>query len=575
MKKRLTIIFILMMLLSVPLIGCMNTNAPKSDDDKTEVKENNLIDSEEIEKDIGNVEGDNPAYERGNTLTVAASSLKGVFNPILANDVYDMWVTRGVFDPLVGYDATGAVVANGVASDWKVSKDRLTYTFNIKKGIKFHDGEELTAADVEFTYYAIADPEYDGSRGPVVEDLVGMAAYRTGAVDKIIGIKVIDNYTISFTINEANINKIRDFNYGIMPKHYYAYNSWAEFKSKLKEPVGSGIMKFKTYEPDEYVALETFEGYYKGAAKIDGVIIKIIPEETQPTAIASGSVDLANPAATIETYEMMVGTGIVNVQEFSDNSYRYVGFNLRKDKFADKGVRQALAYGIRMDEYIKNEWKGFAQRVNSPILPNSWAAANPSVLNEYNYNLEKAQLLLAEAGWIKNSEGKLMKDGEAFVIEWTTYSESQWPLNLIAIARNNWGELGIEVNVNVLDFNNVVTKVFDNQDFDVWNMVWSVALDPDPYEIFHSDNMTLGGFNAGGFNNEKSDELIKLAGSEYDQKKRSKYYQEWSKLVNEELPYLFVSSDVKIWGANKRVKNMTLGSYWDWVSNLETIELEY
>jgi peptide/nickel transport system substrate-binding protein len=360
-----------------------------------------------------------------------------------------------------------------------------------------------------------------------------------------------------------------------MPKHYYAYETWDEFKSKLREPVGSGIMKFVTYETGQYAEMETFEDYYKGPAKIDGVIIRMIPDETQPAAVASGEVDLANPAANIETYETMIDTGIADVQEFLDNSYRYVGFNLRKDKFADKRVRQALAYGIRMDDYIENEWEGFAQAADSPISPISWAAPDQSTLNKYDYNPEKALELFAEAGWEKNDEGKLMKDGEQFVVEWTTYSEAEWPLNLIAVAENNWGELGIEVNANVMEFNAVVTQVFDEQDFDVWNMAWSLAIDPDPYAIFHSDNTNLGAFNAGGFENERADELIEAGRSTYDQEERAEIYAEWAQLANEELPYMFVSIGTRIWGVNNRVKNMEIGPYWAWTDALETVELDY
>jgi len=575
MKKKLAFLLVLMMLLSFAFVGCTNTEAPVNEEEGTEEAEEVVEETSDDETEVADVGPENPAYERGNVLTVATSSLKGFFNPILANDVYDMWVVDAVFDPLVGYDATGAVDNNGIATDWEISQNKLTYTFNIEEGIKFHDGEELTAEDVEFTYYAIADPEYDGSRGPAVADILGVEAYRAGETDTIRGIEVINDYTISFTITRPNVSKIRDFGYGIMPKHYYTYDSWDEFKSKLREPVGSGIMKFVTYETGQYVEMEAFQEYYKGAAKIDGVIIRMIPDETQPTAVASGEVDLANPAANIESYEIMIDTGIANVQEFLGNAYRYVGFNLRKEKYADKRVRQALAYGIRMDEYIKNEWEGFARAADSPISPISWAAPDQSTLNKYDYNPIKAQALLAEAGWVKNDEGKLMKDGEQFVVEWATYSEAEWPLNLITVAENNWGELGIDVNANVMEFNTLVTKIFDEQNFDVWNMTWSLAIDPDPYAIFHSNNTNLGAFNAGGFKNERADELIIAGRNEYNQEKRAKIYQEWAQLANEELPYIFVSIDTRIWGVNNRVKNIELGPYWTWVDGLETIELDY
>lgn len=579
MKRSLALILVLLLVLSFSLTACSPAEEPAEETTEEEVTEEateeEATEEEEAEEEAVEEGPENPALERGNVLTVATASLKGLFNPILASDVYDMWVVDLTFDGLIGGNPSGEVTTDGLATDWDVSEDKLTYTFYIEEGIKFHDGEELTAEDVEFTYYAIADPDYDGSRGPAVADIVGVEAYRNGETDMIEGIKVIDDYTISFTITEPNVKKIRDFGYGVMPKHYYAYETWDEFKSKLREPVGTGIMKFKSYETGQFAEFEKNEDYFKGAANIDGVVIKMVPTETQAAAVASGDVDLANPSANIETYETMIDTGIADVQEFLGNSYRYVGFNLRLDKFADKRVRQALAYGINMDDYIETQWEGFAQACDSPVSPLSWAAPDQSTLNKYDYNPEKAQELLAEAGWVKNDEGKLMKDGEQFTIEWTTYKESEWPINLIAVAENNWGELGIDVTANVMEFNAVVTQVFDEQDFELWNMGWSLAIDPDPYSIFHSDNDVLGGFNAGGFQNDRADEIIEAGRSEYDQAERARLYQEWAQLANEELPYMFVSIGTVTWGVNNRVKGMELGPYWTWPSTIGDIELEY
>jgi len=106
-------------------------------------------------------------------------------------------------------------------------------------------------------------------------------------------------------------------------------------------------------------------------------------------------------------------------------------------------------------------------------------------------------------------------------------------------------------------------------------MACSLAIDPDPYAIFHSDNTNLGAFNAGGFENERADELIEAGRNEYDQEKRSEIYAEWAQLANEELPYMFVSIGTRIWGVNNRVKNMEIGPYWTWVDALGTVELDY
>jgi peptide/nickel transport system substrate-binding protein len=209
------------------------------------------------------------------------------------------------------------------------------------------------------------------------------------------------------------------------------------------------------------------------------------------------------------------------------------------------------------------------------VSPISWASPDLSKLNKYDYDIGKARKLLAEAGWVIDDDGKLMKNGEQFIINWTTYKDAEWSLNLIAIAKNNWGELGIKVVENVMEFDDATEEIFNKQNFEVFNIRWMLSVDPDPYELFYSENDKLGEFNVIGFHNDKADEIIKLARAEYDKEKRVELYQEWAEIANEELPYLYVSIGTTIWGVNDRVKNLKLGPYYDWVSCLSDIELEY
>jgi len=569
-KKKITLIIII--IFSFFIIACSGTKTNKvfKDEKKIENDKTEYVKESEVESELVNKE-----LKRGNVLTVAISSVKGNFNSIAYDSIYDYWVSEMVFNPLVCFDENGLVNDKGLAKNFEVSEDKTIYTFFLKKGVKFHDGKELTTKDVEFTYYTLADPYYDFSRNSEVFDIVGVKEYMNGEADKIDGIKVIDEYTISFVIKEPNVKKINEFSYGIMPMHYYSYDNFDEFKLLLDKPVGTGIMKFKKYFPGEKIVLETNENYFGGNAKIDGVEIKLIPIESHVLALTSGEIDICNPEANLINYEIMKNSKVVNVQEFIDNSFRFIGLNLRLDKFSDKRVRQALVYGLRLEDFIETQWKGFARPCYSPVSPISWAAPDITKLNKYEYDIEKAKKNLSDAGWVKNADGKLMKNGEEFIINWTTYKEAEWSLNLLNTAKNNWGELGIEVVPNVMEFNEVINEVFDKQNFEVFNMRWSLSSDPDPYELFYSENDKYGKFNAVGFHNDKADKIIIDARKEYDKEKRAKLYQEWAKIANDDLPYIYVSIGTAIWGINNRVKNIKLGPYSDWVSNLDKIELEY
>lgn len=556
-KKASILLLSLTLASSMFLVGC-GKNKNSGDTNKTS----------------SNASEANPAKERENVLTFATTSLDGAFNPIMWDNVYDRYVVHLVFSPLVNHDAKGKVVP-AVAKSWDISDDKLTYTFHLNEGIKFHDGKELTAEDVEFTYYKLSSSDYTGSRGNLVSDIVGAKEYRDNEnVKTIEGIKVIDKYTISFKVKSPNIKKIWDFECGILPKHYYDVDNWDKFLALNQKPMGSGPMKYSDYAVSQYLQLDSFDDYFKGRAKIDGVIIKLTPVETSISEVAIGNIDLTSPSANQKNIDMMTENGFVGIDEFATNGYNYLGFNLRLKKFQDKKVRQALAYGLNRKAFIESQWEGHATVCNTPLSTVSWAYTDD--LNNYDYNAEKAKQLLKEAGWVDRDNNGWVENeaGEEFTIVWTAYNDVDWPLNLIAVAKENWKQIGVHLDSKLMEFNAVSDLVYKDQDFQVYNMAWTLDIDPDPTKTFGSKSDVQGGWNSVGFHNDRADEIFKLGLQEYDQQKRKALYQEWAKLANEELPYIFVAYRNEIWGVNERVKNLEMGPYAEWTLNITDIELE-
>ena len=579
MNNKLLILFLLVIfLVSGVFVGCGNNDVVEESVNVV-TKENELNDDEPIE-DKEKIKDEildaeiNPALRRGNILTIAQSGIDGVFNPILYYNDSDSKIVDLVFNGLIKINDNGEYVPD--VAMWDVSEDKLTYTFSITPGIKFHNGEELTAADVAFTYYAIADPDYDGPRGAIVQDIVGVREYRIGEAKSIEGIKIINDYSISFTIKEPNVKKVADFSFGILNKEYYEYNSIEELKSKNTVPMGTGPMKFELFEVGQYVELSTYDDYYEGRAYIDGVIYKVIPDESVAAAINAGEVDVARATSNLDNYDTMTEAGIAEVQEYLGNSYRYIGFNLRLDKFSDKRVRQALWYGLNVKDFVDAQWQGFAAPCLGPISPVSWAYPDTSELTVYDYNPEKASKLLKEAGWEDtDDDGILDKDGEKFTIVWTSYTDFDWSTNLLSVAKDNWGALGIEVEANLMEFTAVSDLVYFKQNFEVYNMSWSLSTDPDPTEIFGEEADVSGGYNAMGYYNERANEIFRLGRKEYDQAIRASLYQEWMTIANDEVPYIFISIGTVINGVNNRVHNLELDTYDNISSQILYIELDY
>ncbi|MBW9156571.1 ABC transporter substrate-binding protein [Clostridium tagluense] len=513
------------------------------------------------------------ARDRKDTLIIGFAAPEGKFNPIYASTVDDSYVTDIVFDGLMSNDVQGNPIGK-VAKKWEISKDSKTYTFHLNKDIKFSNGEKLTAKDVEFTFTSICDPKYDGSRSDSVDKLVGYKEYHKGEAKTVEGIKVIDDYTISFTETEVKAPALSsDFGTGIMCKSYYNFEKGdiKKIKDLFLKPMGCGPYVFKNYKAGQEANFEKNPSYWDGVAKIDKVILKVTTAQTNIQGLSAGEVDMDRIPAAPENIQMLQGKGFINMQLYPENGYGFIGLNLKNEKFKDKKVRQALAYGLNRKGFIDARYKGYADVCNVPMSRVSWAYTQD--INKYEYNPEKANQLLEAAGWLKKDDGFRYKDGKKFEIHWMTYQGSKYVEMLIPIVKDNWKAIGIDVIPELMEFNTLSTKVFDEQKFEMYNMSWSLSIDPDPSGIFASKQAELGGYNAGSWKNAESDKLMSEALKTTDLKERKKLYGEWLKIVNEELPYIFMDQSKEMWAVSSRVKGMDLSPYIKFTHQIAKAEL--
>lgn len=515
-------------------------------------------------------------------LRMGASSYTGVFNPIMNDNTYDDYVTQCLFESLADNNSKGEMIPE--LAEWTLSDDKLTYTFKLKDGIKFSDGTPMTTEDVAFTYMTIADPDYNGARAYAVSSLVGYDEYHSGEKDTFDGIKIIDDKTISFTHKEGKAApaNIENFIYGIIPKHYYKYESWEEFLALNEKPLGSGLMVFDSWEPKQFIKLMKNTNYWDSAnsAKIDGVLISEVPEESIISALQTNQIDFGNPSASAENLESMEALNNISVANFLGNGYTYMCFNCTRPKLADVRVRQALMYALNRKEFINAQYgEGLASIGMAPISPSSWAFPGESELNAYEFDMEKAGKLMDEAGWKMGTDGFRYKDGEKFHVGWLVYTDSPWPTTLSSMAADTWKQLGVELEVELMDFDTVQSRTGDpepkDKNFDIYTMGFSLSIDPDPTGALFDDNAYVaGGFNSSGYKNAAAMELVAKGKAEFDNEKRFEIYKEWAKIMNEDIPHVIIAYRNEIWGINNRVKGMNLGTYSLWVQCLKDITIE-
>ncbi|HII4481672.1 ABC transporter substrate-binding protein [Clostridium perfringens] len=525
------------------------------------------------------IEASNPsalpdaAKNRTDTLIVGTTDPKGEFVPIYSSTLYDSWVNNLIFDGLISNNEKGEPVPN-VAESYEVSEDGKTYTFKLNKGIKFTNGQELTAKDVAFTFTSICDPGYDGPRMDAVNNLVGYEEYNKGDAKSVEGIKVIDDYTISFTNKNVDAAGIWNFSYGIMPESVYKFEkgNFQAVKDKLLEPVGSGAYKFVHFKPGQEVKFEKNADYWKGEPKIPYIVMKVTNAQTLLQELMAGTVDIDRVGAKPENIDPLKQAGFLNLDLYMQNGYGYIGLNYGSDKVKDPKVRQALLYGLNRDGFMQSYYQGYGQVYNSHILPTSWAY-NPDV-PKYEYNPEKAKELLDEAGWKDtNGNGVRDKDGVELELQWLTYTGSKYVDALIPIVQQSWEQIGVKVTPELMEFGTMMDKV-NNREYDIFNGAWNLSIDPDPSGIFAISQDVPGGFNNIGWRNEEADKLLKEGKGTKNQEERKKAYAEWQLKFSEDVPYILLGNAQEMFASNSRVKGYNPSTYIDWTHDVYKLELD-
>jgi peptide/nickel transport system substrate-binding protein len=219
-------------------------------------------------------------------------------------------------------------------------------------------------------------------------------------------------------------------------------------------------------------------------------------------------------------------------------AYTYLGYNLKNPLFADKRVRQALTCAISKDELVHGVLFGLGQAGHTPFQPGTWAN-NPD-LQPFGYDPERAQRLLAAAGWLKGSDGLLTKDGRPFSFTILTNQGNEQRIKTAQIVQYRLKKIGIEVKIRVLEWASLLTNYIDSRNFDAVLMGWSISQDPDQYDIWHSSKTGAKELNFISYKNPEVDRLLEEGRGTFDLEKRKRCYYRMQEIIAEEQPYTFL-----------------------------------
>ena len=492
-----------------------------------------------------------------------ASSPKGLFSPLLSTTTYDNNVNSLVYSPLILLDENNEYQP-GLAEKYEFSDDKLTLTFNLRKGVKWHDGEEFTADDVAFTFTSIADPKYTGSRFNEISKIVGAQDYHDGKSDSISGIKVIDPNTISFTYTEVYAPALSNFSQrGIIPKHIWSKVDIADWENQsdlLNKPIGTGPFKLTDFKADQYVELAKNDSYFGGTPKIDKFIFKVTNTETELSELAKGDIDVVTLSSIKEEELKELKEAGIKIEEKPSANYQFMTMNSNREFFKDKKVRQAITYAINRKGMVTSLLEDHGQVVNAPLSLAGWAYPK-SGLNNYDYNVEKAKELLKDSGWNENN-GVLEKDGKKFEVELVVPTGNKSREQSAPIIQQNLKDIGITVNISTMDVASTMAKTKGEGDYDMALLGFTLEVDPGDANRYWSSSIANGSqFNFSNFINSKSDELIDNATKTVDRDERKQIYAEWAQLINEEAPYVFLYSQNDVRAYNPKLEGYKYSAY--------------
>ncbi len=430
--------------------------------------------------------------------------------------------------------------------------------FHLRPGVKFHDGHTVSATDLKFTYDAIMDPANVSPR---------LADY-----EPVKNVQVLDPLTVRVVYKRLYSPALGTWMMGILPEHLLnraalqdeAHRRGLDPESMSvrqssfnRHPVGCGPFRFREWKSDQYILLKRFEDYWEGPPNYGKYAYRIVPDMlTQEMEFYAGTVD----SYAVQPHQVHRLKDDPRYQSFSGLSfgYTYIGYNLRRPPFDDIRVRRALGMAVDVDKIIRYVLYGQGERITGPF-PKQTDFFNNAV-RPLPYDPESALRLLAEAGWQRNNGGWLEKDGKRLEFTLITNQGNNIRKAILSIVQDSWRKIGVDVSTDLLEWAVFIQERVNKLDFDALVLGWSMGIEPDLYQIWHSSQTGPYQLNFVGFKDREADDLIIKIRQEYNREQQVVDCHRLHEIIAEEQPYTFLF--VRKWTAllDKRIVIMERAS---------------
>lgn len=463
--------------------------------------------------------------QQGGTLSMAVISSPLSYPLLQRTNLSDVLYQKLLFDGLVRYSLEDLSPAPSLAESWDVSDDGTVYTFNLREGVTWHDGEAFDASDVKFTMDLVLDADIPSSAG----------AYYRSAVREVV---VVDDMTVEFRLTGPVTSFLTQlgYNFFMLPEHVLSQYETADLVEATEfssSPIGTGGFMHDENRPGEFARVVRNPQYWDGAPHLDAVVLSVVPDSnTQVAQVLSGTLDFA--AITEPQVAGLENNPNVTIRFVPQVNYHYFALNLDNPLFQDVRVRQAMMYALDRESILEVALLGqgsVAHHAINPLLE----AYNDDV-QKYPFDPERAEALLDEAGWIRGADGVRVKDGQRFEFELLVDRGNVSREQEALIAQENWSAVGLAPIYQFGEFASVVSR-YREGDYVTRITYWITPPTVDVYNYWHSN----GSSNFTNYGNPELDDLLERGRVTPDPAARKEIYDRVQEILAEDVPTIWVA----------------------------------
>jgi peptide/nickel transport system substrate-binding protein len=460
------------------------------------------------------------SVKKGGTLVIGQSAEPITLIPDGKPDDNRFMLEQNVFNRLLKTNNKQEVILD-LATGYEVSDDGLTYTFHLPKNVKFHDGVAMTSDDVKFSF----------------EEIVKQGAFAAASLSSIKEITCPDDYTVVFTLKKIDAGFLGTLAFNgtsILPRHIYEGLDWMG-KDAMVTPVGTGPFKYSEWNKGVNMTFVRNDNYYLGPdlPYLDKIVISFIPDaNTAMQSFYNGELDVLGIIAPSTEYDKLLSSPNITADKVIYPSRFYVGFNMAKAPYNDVNFRLAVANAIDSDDMINKALKNIGLKATEYMSPlYSWAVNTDENAKVPKYNLEKAKEYMAKTGLKPDANGVYLK------VTVDTYNYEPFP-DMVQVLKDQLAKIGIEVNINMLEYAAWDEKVSVNKDY---NMALTGGYQGPEASNLADRIVTGGSLNFLNYSNPEVDRLMAEGGALPTFEQRAPKYKEAQAILAKDVPMVIIS----------------------------------